>query len=225
MGKFCVFNVFVLSDIFILVRNSIINRQFRYSYNNGALVLILINIAVYIVTNFFPQTTYYLAMIPSLVFHKHWYWQFATYMFVHGSFSHLFSNMLGILIFSVALERKIGTKEYILYYFLCGIFAGAASYLSYLYSGTNAILLGASGALYSVMLLFAVFFPTAVILIFGILPVRAPILVLFYFLIEFFSQSSADGVAHTTHLYGLIFGWLYLRIRMRIKPLKVWGII
>jgi membrane associated rhomboid family serine protease len=133
--------------------------------------------------------------------------------------------MLGILIFSVALERKIGTKEYILYYFLCGILAGVASYFSYLYTGTNAILLGASGALYSIMLLFAVFFPTAVILIFGILPVRAPILVLFYFIIEFFSQASPDGVAHATHWYGLIFGWLYLRIRMRIKPMKVWGIL
>ena len=207
------------------MRNTIINRQFRYSYNNGALILILINIATYIVTNFFPEVTYYLSMIPSLVYHKHWYWQFVTYMFVHGSFSHLLSNMLGILIFSVALERKIGTKEYLLYYFLCGILAGIASYFSYLYSRTKVVLLGASGALYSVMLLFAVFFPSAVILIFGIIPVRAPILVMIYFLVEFFSQSTMDGVAHATHLYGFLFGYLYLRIRMRIKPLKVWGIL
>ena len=207
------------------MRNSIINRQFRYSYHNGALALILINIAVYRVTNFFPKVTYYLAMIPSFVYYRHWYWQFFTYMFVHGSFSHLLGNMLGILIFSAALERKIGTKEYILYYILSGAIAGIASYFTYYFTGTNAVLLGASGALYAVMLLFAVFFPSAVILIFGILPVRAPVLVLCYFAMEFFSQFSMDGVAHSTHLFGLFFGWLYVRIRMRIKPLKVWGVL
>ena len=207
------------------MRNTIINRQFRYSYNNGALVLVFLNIAVYLVTNFFPQVTYYLAMVPTLIYYKHWYWQFFSYMFVHGSFSHLLSNMLGILIFSVALERKIGTKEFLLYYLLCGVLAGIASYFSYYFTGMNAVLLGASGAMYAVMLLFAVFFPGAIILIFGILPVRAPVLVLFYFAIEFFSQFSMDGIAHSTHLYGLLFGLLYIRIRMRIRPLKVWGIL
>lgn len=207
------------------MRNTILNRQFRYSYNNGALILIFINIAVYIVTNFFPQVTYYLAMVPTLVYYKSWYWQFFTYMFVHGSFSHLLSNMLGLFIFSMAIERKVGTKEFLLYYFLCGVIAGIASYFSYYFAGMNAILVGASGALYAIMLLFAVFFPHAVILIFGIIPVRAPILVLFYFAIEFFSQFNMDGVAHSTHLYGLIFGWLYIRIRMRIKPMKVWGFL
>lgn len=207
------------------MKNSIINRQFRYCYYNGALILLFINLAVYFLTNTFPSLTYYLAMIPSAVLYNHWYWQFFTYMFVHGSFSHLFSNMLGIVMFSMIVERKIGTKEYLLYYFLCGTLAGIASYISYYIAGFNAVLVGASGALYAILLIFAVFFPNAVVFIFGILPVRAPILVLIYFGIEFFSQFRFDGVAHTTHLFGLLFGWLYLRIRMRIKPLKVWGFL
>lgn len=205
------------------MKNSIINRQFKYCYHNGAIILLVINLVMYFLTSSFPRLTYYLAMIPSAVLYNHWYWQFFTYMFVHGSFSHLFSNMLGIVMFSIIVERKIGTKEYLLYYLLCGTLAGIASYISYYLAGTNVILVGASGALYAILLIFAVFFPNAVVFIFGILPVRAPILVLLYFGIEFFSQFRIDGVAHSTHLYGLLFGWLYLRIRMKIKPLKVWG--
>ena len=207
------------------MKNSIINRQFRYSYHYSAIVLIFVNVAVYLLTTIYPNLVYYLSMVPSFVLYKHYYWQFFTYMFVHGNFAHLFGNMLSLLIFSIMLERTIGTKEFLLYYFLCGTLAGIASFVSYLIAGTNVVLLGASGAVYAVMLLFAVVYPQARIFLFGILPIRAPILVLLYFAIEFFSQFAYDGVAHATHLYGMLFGYLYIRIRMRIKPLKVWGLM
>lgn len=207
------------------VRNSIINRQFRYCYHYGALILILINIGVYMVTTIYPGIIYYLSMVPSFVHNYHWYWQFFTYMFVHANFSHLFSNMLSLLLFSFMLERAIGTKEFLLYYLLCGTLAGVASYFTYVFTGTHAILLGASGAVYAVLLLFAVAFPSSRIFLFGILPIRAPLLVLVYFIIEFFGQFAYDGVAHATHLFGMLFGYIYIRVRMRIKPLRVWGLL
>ena len=211
--------------IVVLVRNSIINRQFRYCYHYGALILIFINVGIYLLTTVFPQLLYYMSMVPVFVYYKHYYWQFFTYMFVHGSFSHLFNNMLSLLIFSMMLERTIGTKEFVLYYLLCGTLAGVATFASDLIFGNTGILLGASGAVYAVLLLFAVVFPTSTIFIFGILPVRAPLLVLIYFCIEFFSQFAFDGVAHATHLFGMLFGYLYIRIRLKIKPLRVWGLI
>ena len=205
--------------------NSIINRKFRYTYSNSAVALIAVNCIVYLVTYMlFPALTYYLAMIPSAVLYGHYYWQFVTYMFVHGGIWHLFSNMLGLFIFGSAVERSVGTREFLLFYFLTGTLSGIASFFVYLFTGTNAILLGASGALYALMLLFSVIYPRAVILVFGILPVRAPVLVLLYFAIELFSQMGSYGgsVAHMTHLSGLVFAFLYCLIRLRINPLDAW---
>lgn len=205
--------------------NSIINRKFRYTFSNSAVALIAVNCIVYLVTYMlFPALAYYLAMIPSAVLYGHYYWQFVTYMFVHGGIWHLFSNMLGLFIFGSAVERSVGTREFLLFYFLTGTLSGIASFFVFLLTGTNAILLGASGALYALMLLFSVIYPRAVILVFGILPVRAPVLVLLYFAIELFSQMGSYGgsVAHMTHLSGLVFAFLYCLIRLRIKPWEAW---
>lgn len=205
--------------------NSIINRKFRYTYSNSAVALIAVNCIVYLVTYMlFPALAYYLAMIPSAVLYGHYYWQFVTYMFVHGGIWHLFSNMLGLFIFGSAVERSVGTREFLLFYFLTGTLSGIASFFVYILTGTNAILLGASGALYALMLLFSVIYPRAVILVFGILPVRAPVLVLLYFAIELFSQMGNYGgsVAHMTHLFGLVFAFLYCLVRLRIKPWEAW---
>ena len=87
------------------------------------------------------------------------------------------------------------------------------------------MILGASGALYGIMLLFSVLFPSAVVYVFGIIPMRAPVLVIIYFLIDFFGQFRSDGTAHLVHLSGLLFGLLYIMIRMKINPLRQWGLI
>ena len=208
------------------MHNSIINRKFRYTYSSAALIIAAINVAVYLISDMiWPSLTYYLSLVPSYIYYRHWYWQFFTYMFEHGSFYHLFSNMLALLIFGVALERAIGSREFVLYYLLAGTLSGIAAYISYYLGNVNTVLLGASGAVYAVMLLFAVIFPNSKVFLFGILPISTPLLVIIYFFIEFFSQFSSDGIAHSIHLFGLFFGYLYIRIRLRIKPLQVWGII
>ena len=208
------------------MRNTIINRRFKYNFVNVSAILIIINVACFILENIFQALPYYLSMVPIYIHFRHWYWQFFTYMFSHVSFWHLFSNMLGLFIFGVIVERNVGSKEFLLYYLLTGTAAGVASYFSYLYSGSVfTVVLGASGALYAVMLLFSVLFPSAVVYVFGIIPMRAPVLVLVYLLIDFFGQFRADGTAHLVHLYGLLFGLIYILVRMRINPLRSWGLM
>lgn len=205
-------------------KTSFINRRFNdNTYKNFALKIVVINVILYLVTDILvPKATLYLAMIPSLVL-RGWLWQFVTYMFVHGGFSHLLFNMLSLYIFGSMVERRIGSKEFLLFYLLTGTLSGVVSFVSYYVAGTNVILVGASGAIYGVLLMFAVFFPYSVIYVFGILPVRAPILVVIYALIELYSQVFGRGgnIAHLAHLSGLVIAYLYCRIRMRINPLEV----
>ena len=181
--------------MFFFMRNTIINRRFKYNDINATSILIIINVVVFILQNVFTKLPYVLSMVPIYIRLKHWYWQFFTYMFSHVDFWHLFSNMLGLYIFGRIVERSVGSKEFLLYYLSTGTLAGVASYFVYLYSGSLFI------------------------------PMRAPILVIIYFFIDFFGQFRADGTAHLVHLTGLLFGLLYIIIRMRINPLKQWGVM
>lgn len=206
------------------MKPSILNRRFKNnSYRNATLKIVIVNVLVYLLTHhLYRRSLYYLAMIPSLVL-RGWLWQFFTYMFVHANFSHLLFNMLSLYIFGSMVERRIGTNEFLLFFGITGTLSGVVSFISYYLAGTNVILVGASGALYGVLLMFAVFFPYSVIYVFGILPIRAPVLVIIYALIELYSQvfSRGGSVAHLTHLSGLVIAYLYCRIRMRINPLEV----
>lgn len=205
-------------------KGTFLNRRFRDStYRNFTLKLVLVNVLVYLLTGvLIPKSTYYLAMIPSFVL-SGYFWQPFTYMFVHGGFSHLLFNMLSLFIFGTMVEKRIGSKEFLLFYLLTGLLSGIASFISYYLAGTNVVLVGASGAIYGVLLMFAVFYPYSVIFVFGLIPVRAPILVLIYAAIELYSQVFGAGgnVAHLTHLSGLLFAYLYCRIRMHINPIEV----
>jgi membrane associated rhomboid family serine protease len=200
---------------------NLLRKPFRYSNSSVVFYLIGINVLVYLAQRLFPHVTYYLSMIPGLVL-EGWVWQFVTYMFVHSpqGFSHILFNMLGLFIFGVQVERQMGSKEFVLYYLLTGALAGVISFVWYYVTRTPAILMGASGALYAVQLAFAVFFPNAIIYIWGIIPLRAPVMVLgFTALSLFFSFTGMQGnVAHLTHLSGFAVGWLYFLVRFGINP-------
>ena len=202
-----------------------LRKPFKYTYKNAVLVIALINVAVFILTSLFRNLSTYLGLVPILVVEAQTYWQFFTYQFVHGDFFHLAFNMLALFFFGVPVERKIGTKEFILYYLLIGTIGGILSFLVYAATGFYTItLIGASGAIFGVLLLYAVLYPNSVIYIWGVIPVPAPLLILGYAVIELISIFSiGDGVAHLTHFIGLLAGWVYIRIRFGIKPLKVWN--
>ncbi len=202
---------------------NILNRKFQYAYWNASIIIVVANIIVFFISNYvYPYLNYMMAMMPLRILSEpSSCYTFVTYMFVHGSISHLFSNMLGLLIFRTILERRIGSKEFLLYYFLCGTLAGVLSFLFYFMSGQYFVfLIGASGALYAVMLLFAIFFPNAVVFVFGLIPMRALTLVIVYFVMEFASSFISDGISHVTHLFGLLVGLLYVMIRLRINPFR-----
>jgi membrane associated rhomboid family serine protease len=164
-------------------------------------------------------------MNPILVTQNGFIWQVFTYMFAHANFTHLLFNMLGLFFFGTQLERTLGSWEFLLFYLLTGLLAGLFSLVVYLLSGaTSVFLLGASGAVYAILLAFAVYYPDARIFLFGIFPIRSPVLVMGYTAIELFSQLSNRGgnVAHLTHLAGFGFAYLYLLIRLNRNPYKIW---
>lgn len=208
------------------MKNSIINRQFRYKNINSWVFILAINVIVYLAIQIFSNIVYYTSLVPLYIYFKHYYWQFFTYMFTHASFWHLLSNMFVLFVFAPVIERRIGTSEFLLFYLIVGVLSGVLSYFTYWYSGMYyTVLLGASGAIYGLMFLFTMLFPEAVLLIFGMIPIRAPLLILIYFFIDFFGMFSTDGVAHLVHLYGLLVALLYSVIRMRMNPLKKWGLL
>ena len=135
-------------------------------------------------------------------------WGALTYMFLHGGFWHLFVNMLVLFFFGPPLEARWGSREFIKFYLICGL-GGVA--LSFLFMPASVI--GASAAVYGVMLAFAMTWPEAPIYIWGIFPVKAKWLVAFLFVVSLFSAvgDAGGGVAHFAHLGGLITGFLYLK--------------
>lgn len=204
---------------------STVRKPFKYTFFNATFILIGINLAFYVLSLRFYDLNYICSLNVSNVINHHMYWQFVTYMFIHSNFTHLLSNMLGLLFFGISLERSLGSKEFLLFYFVTGTLSGVFSFFLYLILGSYSVfLMGASGAVYAVLLLFAVAFPKSKIFIWGIIPVPAPILVLIYALIEFFSQFTPQkaNVAHFTHLAGFAFAWLYSIIRLGENPWKVW---
>ena len=205
---------------------NIIRRPFKYRNYGVVYWLIGINVLIFAAMqllgrgfgNFLAER---MAMIPLFVIYYKWVWTFVTYMFMHGSFSHILFNMLGLLIFGIHVERQMGSWEFLLYYLIAGILAGIFSFAVY-YVTRNYIvaLMGASGALFAVELAYAVFFPDSIIYIWGILPLRAPVMVLGFTALELVLSFTArnSNVAHLTHLAGFGFGWLYFLIRFRVNP-------
>ena len=206
---------------------NILHKKFSYSFNYATLIIVAVNVAAFILTGSGRNANfqYLFGLQPVLFTRAHYYWQLLTYMFMHGSWSHLLGNMIGLLFFGLYIERQLGSKEFLLFYLLCGILCGAASLAIYLAAGFYGVLLvGASGAVYAVLLLFAVIFPRSTVFIMGIVPAPAPILVAIYAGIAVFEQvfGMNQGVAHMTHLSGFAAAWIYCLTRYGVNPLKVW---
>jgi membrane associated rhomboid family serine protease len=198
-------------------------RPLPYHNGNITFILIGINLVVFFLTSVFGNVVNFVAMNPVLTVARGFWWQPFTYMFAHSGITHLAFNMLGLFFFGTQVERELGSWEFLLFYLLSGVLAGLFSLAVYWFTGSFYVfLLGASGAVFAVLLAFATFFPDVEIYLFGILPIRASILVLGYTGIELFSQMSGRGgnVAHLTHLAGFGFAYLYFLVRHRINPWK-----
>ncbi len=196
--------------------------------------LIIINVIVFVASLlnqnfmignfalFYPTSPYF-----------HW-WQVVTHMFMHGGFWHIFFNMYTLFIFGIVLERIIGSKKFLLFYFVCGLGAVALhlgveylqiqSYIQGAALGNTAAIqniqaikmtptVGASGAIYGVLMGYAMLFPESrMTLLFPPVTLSAKWMVVIFAAIELFTgvTGTAPGIAHFAHLGGMLIGWLMI---------------
>ncbi|MBX7044465.1 MAG: rhomboid family intramembrane serine protease [Ignavibacteria bacterium] len=140
-------------------------------------------------------------------------WQFVSYMFLHGDFAHVFFNMFALWMFGMDLENIWGSKRFAFYYFLCGIGAGVVNLLAAPLLGQGAPTIGASGAIYGVLVAFGYFFPNRPIYLYFFVPIKAKYVIILYMVIEVFALTGIqDGIAHIAHLGGGVIGFIYLLI-------------
>jgi membrane associated rhomboid family serine protease len=202
--------------------------QYRFSFGYGLTPvikrLIIIMAAVYFLqTLVSSQIIIYLGLVPYLVWNHYFLWQLFTYIFLHGGISHLLFNLLALWMFGGELENYWGSRKLTTYFFLCGIGAGICTILFTPGPYQRIPVIGASGAIYGLLLAFGWLFPNRLIYIYFLFPIPAKYFVILFGLIEFFSSlegRAGGGVAHITHLGGLIFGLIYIGypwIRQKIR--------
>lgn len=194
---------------------------FGYALTPWVKRLLIANGAAYLLLNLLlpPVVWSYLAFVPNQILVRPW--TPVTYMFLHAGFLHLLFNMLALFFFGPPLEERWGSREFLKYYIICGL-GGAV--LSFVFAPGSAVV-GASAAVFGIMLAFAMNWPDAPIYIWGIFPVKAKWLVAILAGLSLLSavQGAGDGVAHFAHLGGFVAGFLYLKVdapRGQIAGLK-----
>jgi membrane associated rhomboid family serine protease len=169
--------------------------------------LLLVTVGAFFLQQTVPLMEAYLAFVPRLVLRQPW--TLVTYLFLHAGLTHLLFNMLGLFFFGSRVEARLGERRFTILYFLSGI---TGALLSLVFGGSAGVI-GASGAVFGVMLAFAYYWPHEPILIWGIFPVPARILVIITTVITLWSGfgGRGGGVAHFAHLGGYVGAWLYLK--------------
>jgi len=178
-------------------------------------ILLIANVASFFLGSIVGRPyTYFFGLVPDSVLTRLHVWQLATYLFLHGGFFHLFFNMFALWMFGSELESTWGTPYFLRFYFLTGVGAGVITVLSSFYSGTTDIpTIGASGAVFAVLMAYALTFPNRLIYLYFLFPVKAKYLMMVFFLIEFVASFRYvnDGIGHFTHLGGMVIAYFYLR--------------
>ena len=205
--------------------------QVSYTFGPGPLTpgikaLIWVNVGMFLIPIAVPAVTLYLALVPAAIVERWFAWQPLTYMFLHDGVFHILFNMLMLWMFGTDLERTWGTRFFLRYYFVAGIGAAVVTVLLSLAPLPFADLLyytptvGASGAIYGVLLAYGLMFPNRPIYLYLLFPIPARVFVLIMCAIALLSSISRGGsnIAHSAHLGGLVVGYLYLKMR-RGNPL------
>jgi len=216
-------------------------QQYTFGFSEGlppaVKYLLLTNVACFFLQLAFDDAIMkWFALTPYAVVHTFSIWQLVSYLFLHGGIGHILMNMLVLFMIGCELERYWGTREFLRFYFICGIGAGLIHLIvSFLLPETALIyppkvpVIGASGAIYGLLMAFGVLFPNRVItlLLFFIIPVNIKVkyLVTIAGLVVLYSSlaSAKDpggNVAHFAHLGGMMIGFVYLK---NIKPSLRWG--
>jgi len=172
--------------------------------------LIIINVAVFLIQNLFPVTDYLLSLWPigSEYFGAY---QLFTYMFAHGGIWHIFFNMLALASFAPILENYWGDKRFLIFYIATGIGAGIIyAGINYFIGTAGGPMLGASGAIYGILMAFGMIFPNMeIMLLFPPIPIKAKYMV---FVMGFmtYAMDQSGNVAHTAHFGGALVAFLLI---------------
>ena len=188
--------------------------------------LVVANVVLFFLQLLVPPLTELLGLHPDEVLRRGWGWQLVTYMFLHGSLFHILFNMLALWMFGTELEHMWGTRYFLKFYFVTGVGAAALTVLFSLlpFDVSRQVyvsnVIGASGAIYGLLLAYGLYFPDRPIYMYFLFPVPAKLFVLIMGLIAFYSSvaGAGGGIANATHLGGLLVGYVYLKGR-RIDPL------
>lgn len=187
--------------------------------------LILINAAVFLIQNVFPAFNPLFALVPRYVVERFYVWQLVTYMFMHGSFTHLLWNMFMLWIFGSTVESVWGGRNFLRFYILCGI-GGAIFAMIFSFNG---IVVGASGAIFGLYIAYAVMFPESYIYLWFMIPVKAKYLIaglVIFQLVAGFAGPS--GISYAAHLGGAAAAALFFRrelmqrLRFKMGPQRRW---
>jgi len=193
------------------------SQQTQFTWNPRAFtdaikVLIIINIGMYLL-QIITGSQLDMVKIFGLSTKTIWplIWQPFTYMFMHGGVWHVAINMFVLWMFGSELETIWGKNEFLKYYFVTGVGAGIL-WLFFNIGGSNAILIGASGAVYGILMAYGLIFPNRTVYLYFLFPVKVKWFVLFIGAIAFISSmGTGSNISHLTHLSGMLIGYLYLR--------------
>jgi membrane associated rhomboid family serine protease len=188
--------------------------------------LIIANLVVFLVqwaVSWHLPIVDWFGLIPYRVTHDYWLWQLVTYMFLHGGVLHLFFNMLMLWMFGNVLEAQWGSAELMKYYFICGIGAALTSVLfgTFHLFGTSPLspTIGASGAIFGLLVAFGMVFPDAVVYVWFFIPMTARSMAVVFGALELVLtvSNSRSGVAGFAHIGGMLTGYLYLKFGYRVR--------
>ena len=187
-------------------------------------LLLITNVVAWVLNLIVPSMTLYLGLSPQEVFTGFAFWQPFTYMFLHDTrgFSHILFNMLSLWMFGTELERRWGTRFFTKYYFVTGVGAALTTLLVALVSDSAyySLTVGASGAIYGLLIAWAMYFPHRTIYFYFLFPIPARVFVAIVGAIAFLSSlgGPGGGIAHIAHLGGLVVGYIYLKT-LSVRPI------
>jgi rhomboid family protein len=155
-----------------------------------------------------------LALDPHRVFREFWLWQPLTYMFLHdqGNIMHLVFNMLMLWMFGGDLEQRWGASRFLRFYLICGVGAGFITCIVNALLHIQSATIGASGAIFGLLLAFGMLFPNRTVLFLGLFPMKAKVFVALFALLQLWAVGGfrTSGIAYFAHLGGMLVAWLYL---------------
>jgi len=196
-------------------------------FTDAIKILVSVNFGIYILQSVSGKEDVFFrlfGLVPSTFISDLMLWQPFTYMFFHAPFyssvgiSHILLNMLGLWVFGRELEQAWGKTKFLRYYFIIGIGSGLITYFFQMNSDNPVI--GASGAVYGILLAYGVSYPNRMLYIWGLIPVRSLWLVIIMGSIAFFGLlGNSDGISHVTHISGMLIGYVLLKKNWRWRDI------